>query len=230
MPKKARDFYNRSDNMKKAIVSCAVGDYYTPFLKKQAEEIKRFCPNDDHIYWSGHFPPHSRTHHQSVYGFKVHAIIEAMNRGYEQVMWIDSAFYPITTLDPLWDIITDRGVFVLKDSLLLAHHTFPRVMSYFGETYESLIEKQWTISGGSPYGFNFTKPIARKIFEEFYQAERDNTFGTAEEISISSSGNYRGHRMDETVMGFIHAKNNFPLLTVEDHKNGWTNYFATQRR
>jgi hypothetical protein len=36
--------------------------------------------------------------------------------------------------------------------------------------------------------------------------------------------------MDEAVMGFIHGKNNFPLLTVEDNKNAWTNYFATQRR
>jgi len=218
--------------MKKAIVSFAIGDYYTKFLEKQITSLKEFAPDVTHIYWKDVYPPGSHSHHESAYGFKVYAIKEALKQGFEQIIWIDSAFYAFNKLDYIWNTLSERGVYVLKDALLLAEHTMPKVMNYFGESYDSLIQKKWTTTGGSPYGFDFTKEIARTIFDQFEQAEKNNTFGTAEEVTNSSGagGFCKGHRMDESVMSFIHGKNNLPLLNVQQNPlYAWDNYFQTQR-
>ena len=218
--------------MKKAIVSFATKEYYTKFLDRQINSIKEFAPEATHIYWKDAYPPESRSHAESAYGFKVYAIKEALKRGFEQIIWIDSAFYACSKLDFIWNTLSERGIYVLKDALLLAEHTMPKVINYFGESYESLLSKQWTTTGGSPYGFDFTNPLAVKMFQEFEKAEKNNTFGTAEEVTQSSGagGFCKGHRMDESVMSFIHGKNNLPLLNVQQNNlYAWDNYFQTQR-
>jgi hypothetical protein len=199
--------------MKKAIVSCGIGGRYPGLLLRQVQKCQEFCPQYKHLFWLNCYPPNSRTHDESRYGFKVHAIREAINQGYEQVFWMDSAIYPIAPIERMWEETKKIGVFSGKDGSLLSDCSFPKVLKYFGREYEEVRNKGLTICGGSFYCFDFNHPKTMKVFEEFEQAEKDGMFGSVwDERNTPRDDKFKGTRHDEVVLAYILDKYNIELV------------------
>src|SRR4051812_45026039 len=63
------------------------------------------------LTFKNEYPPNSPRHEENPYAFKIFAIEEAINRGFDTMLLLDSSFWAIKDCTPIFDIIADRGIF-----------------------------------------------------------------------------------------------------------------------
>lgn len=181
--------------MDNSIAFCSVvqsvnerGVWYLDQQKRLLESIqevyKGYAPT---FFHSKTLPRGARPFLDSLYGFKPHAIQEAIDAGFKKVVWVDAAIIlhkPIVIDSPMVAII-DSSVLPASD----------RALKYYGMTREQ--SKNLTLVGGSFYYFDFNTPLANMIFDSWKKAEIDGIFGSQHQESFEG---LQGHRHDETCM------------------------------
>lgn len=71
------------------------------------------------LTWTDRLPPGSPPHESAPYGFKLHAIAEAMRKGFTSVLWLDAPCLAARPLDPVFAAIERDGhAFVTADDRL----------------------------------------------------------------------------------------------------------------
>lgn len=192
--------------MKEKFCFCNVsfGERYVRTQTRLRESILRFHPNAELFFWTNEYPPGSKTHTESYYGFKVHAIQYARQQGFTKIIWIDTCAvlnHPIIELFPL---VEKDGIFVVEDDNRLYRYIGDKFIESSGLSSYKDIPIEWHLVGGSIYIFDFTRSKALSIFQNWYMCEEKGDFGSA----ISLKGEYRngeercGHRMDESVLAY----------------------------
>lgn len=100
---------------KRAIVSLANnrGNYYQG-LARLGDSLKdRF--DGDFFGFMGEHSVGAPKHAENPYAFKLYALEAAIDKGYDQILWVDSSVYAIKDVQPIFDII-DRQGYVMQDS------------------------------------------------------------------------------------------------------------------
>lgn len=100
---------------KRAIVSLATerGNYYQS-LARLGDSLKgKF--DGDFFGFMGEHSVGAPKHLENPYAFKLYAIAEVLDKGYDQVLWLDSSVYAIKNVSPIFDIIEAQG-YVMQDS------------------------------------------------------------------------------------------------------------------
>lgn len=181
--------------MDNSIAFCSVVESVNEMGVKYLDQQKRLLDSINEVY-KGYAPTffHSKTLPKgarpfldSLYGFKPHAIQEALDAGYKRVVWVDSAMIlrkPISTEEPMIALI---------DSSQLPSSN--KALEYFGLKRDQI--HGINLVGGSFYYFDFNRPITQMIFGYWKQAEVDGIFGSQHQESFEG---LQGHRHDETCM------------------------------
>jgi hypothetical protein len=208
---------------KRAIVNVATGDFYCgnqqrlldSFLKS-IDNVTIFTQNDiphwntgnsydiDLLIWRDCLPHGSKPHNESPYGFKVHAIRFAFDRGYESVLWVDSPAFSIQrNVSPIFEVIEKNGYYAMSHDDPLINWTSQRMLNEFDLKAEDIADKN--LPSGSCYGFNkvFKDNL---IFDVFEMSEKKGYF----ESHMIGEGKW--HRHDETVLALILTKAKLPVL------------------
>lgn len=200
---------------KRAIVNVATGEFYCKMQSRLFDSfdkvtdksrtysgetyLQRTSNNNkgiDIILWYDCLPPGSRSHNESPYGFKVHAIKAAYEMGYTSILWLDSPAYAVKEdISPIFDKIEKEGYYAMSHIDPLENWVGNNVLEYYGIEREDL--KGLNLPSGSCYGFHFDTPriasIGRGVFEQMYDAEDDGLFKS------EVAGNIV-HRHDEAIL------------------------------
>lgn len=215
-------FYNEEPEwkilMKNKIAFCslAFGELYVAQLNRLKESILNIYPDADLFFYNEAFPKGAQTMDASMYGFKPHVIAQALNVGFEKIIFFDPAMILLGKLNYYDELLKKYSILAVQDDTLLSSVTSDKCLSYFG------VERDWLIGkhlvGGSFYYFDFTQDITKKIFAEWKAAEEAGIFGSQME---QASGQLQGHRNDETVLAMCLYLNGKTPLPYTGSKYNW---------
>lgn len=93
------------------IVSCGIGDHYAAGFREQGRRVTHYCPDAWQLFYDD-YPAGCPTQEQSQYAFKIFALERAIREGFRYVLWMDAAFSPVASIEPLWKEIERAGWYV----------------------------------------------------------------------------------------------------------------------
>jgi hypothetical protein len=185
-------------------LSVAFGEQYIEQQKRLHNSLMQFYTPAQHIMHCNGYPPNSRTHKESLYGFKVHAVRRALNWGYKRIIWLDTACVLQHPVD-YWFTL-NHPVLAAKDDNKLKGLVSDKALDWFG--YSDCPDHLHLV-GGSVYVWDFNHPDCEKIFETWARSERQGLFGAAGE-------KLGGHRHDEALLSLSMNLHGYGPVTCED--------------
>lgn len=93
------------------IVSCGIGEHYRTGLMSTRQHCERYCPEADLLMFDD-YPAGCPPHAEQMYAFKIFAMREAIERGWQYVLWMDAWFQPIASIVALWEHIRRTGWYI----------------------------------------------------------------------------------------------------------------------
>jgi hypothetical protein len=181
-------------------VSLAFGDQrYIDQQKNLRESILKVYPDANILFWTNEFPPYSKSHFESLYGFKVHAITEAIKRGFKKILWLDPAMVLVDKIDDLltYDIVAVKDEHKVHNPIHGSPLISNRMIKEYNIDVQTLYDIDWRLVGGSLIFFDFNSWIAQSIFTTWFTMESKGLFGSQQE---AASEQINGHRNDETCL------------------------------
>lgn len=115
-------------------------------------------------------PPHK----DNPYAFKIYAISKIREMGYDQILWLDASVYPVKDITPVFDWLTEKGIFLEEAGHLAGTWSPQYVLDYFGITKEQAMEMPMFSAGFC--GFDFTNPISVEFFAEWKESMLNGMF------------------------------------------------------
>ena len=164
-------------------------------------------------------PDDCKPHSKVPYQFKPFLFTDAINRGYTQVLWLDSTICVMNDLTPIFDKMRRDGV--------VAFHNegFPLKDWISDEAVQTtgidLSENPYEIMA-CVMGFDLEHPKGREIFNKWLELSQD---GKSFEDNGSTRQGFRAHRHDQAVLSALLWKEKIKLLpygnlVYEAHKDG----------
>lgn len=181
---------NTGKTQTKAIVNVSTnkGNYYKSQERLRQSLIGR---TDADVYmFKSEIEVLAPLHRDNNYAFKVYAIDKMFQKGYTQVLWLDSSVYAINDLKPIWDIIDKKGYFIQYSGWKAEEWTNDRTLKAFGLKREDM--KIPMFSSGVT-GINLNHPIGKKFFELWTKSMIDGYF----------IGDWSNHRHDQSLGSII---------------------------
>lgn len=172
------------------------------------------CDDGTLLTWCDRFPPASPPHSEVPYAFKAYAIQAAFERGYREVLWVDSSIVPIRPLEPLWKLIEQQGYWFSENLPQGQLNVAPwncgqwcadSALQPLGITREEAFQIPHVI--GTAFGLNFNHQVARHFFEEFLRLAQERTTFQGpwrnDDLEASKDARVLGHRHDQTVLSVL---------------------------
>lgn len=173
-------------------ISVAFGPRYVEQQKRLHESICKFYSPEHHLCWTDTMPPGAKSHAESLYGFKVHAVKHALDKGCTKIIWLDPACILVDKIDYYFAL--GVPVMAVKDDNKLINYIGKSALMWYSK---ASIPDNWHLVGGSLYVFDFTKAGAKEVFDSWYIAEQHGVFGSQFQ---QASGKINKHRNDESCM------------------------------
>ncbi len=164
-----------------------VGDVITYNSEK---EISEDCP----------------THEEVPYAFKAFAIREAINKGYENIIWMDSAVYAVKPLTYFLDYIEKYGyVFFNNLGFTIGDYTSDECLNNFGWDRSKAFDRPMIMA--CCFGINTNNARALRFFNDYYKAAIDGVSylgdWTNDSGQVSEDRHVKGHRHDQSVASIV---------------------------
>jgi hypothetical protein len=163
----------------------------------------------DLMLWRNVLPNGSRPHSESPYGFKVHAIKAAYERGYTSILWVDSPAYSVKEdISPIFDKIEKEGYYAMSHIDPLENWVGDTALSAVSHSVISrndLMGKN--LPSGSCYGFDMSSPIGMALQFSLVEFEKTGLFKS----EVISDGKW--HRHDEAILALLLMHFNKPVFT-----------------
>lgn len=194
----------------------------TPYVEWQQRLIQTCNQQSTRILtWTDAYPAKSRTHHQSLYGFKYHAFEYAFKLGFENVLWLDAPCYLLHNPAPIFRQIEMVGYYLIGTETPLWKHCNNRTLQLTNYVRDDLTKTAYPLLSGSFIGLNVCERY--KLLQKMIWFEREDYFLSAEEDSKQTKQfpGDGGHRHDESVLS---------ALAINGHYNvtpAWESHFNT---
>lgn len=204
------EFYCKNlDRLELSFSKCVNGTYYFDEWGGGRNVDADYYPErPDLLIWKDVLPPGSRPHLESPYGFKVHAIKEAYEKGYTSILWLDSAAYAVKEdVSPIFEKIEKEGYYAMSHEDPLENWVGFNALRYSNLTPHDLLGLN--LPSGSCYGFDLSNTDIKDLFSEFSKSESDGMF-KSEPISEG-----KWHRHDETLLALILKSYGYPIFTFD---------------
>lgn len=176
--------------------------------KRLQETIKEVGYKGDYFVFRNFEDIDSPKQDDVPYAFKPYAIKRIKDLGYNIVIWIDSAIYPIKNFNHFIEYIKTNGyIFFDNIGYTIRDHTSDNCLTYFGMSDEESWKHPMIMA--CLMGFNFDNKITCEIFDEYYNAANKIAYGgdwINNDLQVSKNPNVKGHRHDQSAMSIILAK------------------------
>lgn len=111
------------------------------------------------------------------YNVKASAWTEAVKRGYEVILWLDSSVRAIRAIEPIFDIINHEGWYFWKNGFNCAKTCDDNALQYFGITRDEAEEMPDITT--SMFGLHLGNPVSREFYNRWIQSARDGMWVTS---------------------------------------------------
>lgn len=143
-------------------------------------------------------------HIDNPYSFKVHAIMNAINSGYTEILWLDASVWAVAPIHPIFDIISDQGYFFEGNGCFLGEWCSDKVLEFYKIDRDAAMDIPM-VQGGF-MGFNLKNSIGNNLFSCLNTAYDNELFkGDWNNIgnSVSDDNRVKGHRHEQSCMSAI---------------------------
>ena len=130
---------------------------------------------------------------ESMYGFKPHAVQQALGLGHRLIVWMDPSVLPLEDVSTIFEQLSQTDMLVIKGDNHINKMTNEKAFRHFG------IRPDVNHIGGTIYAFNFNNERTINAFQYWKQAETLGIFGNQDEFM-------KGHWADESCMALSMAK------------------------
>lgn len=113
-------------------------------------------------------------HDDNPYAFKLYAIDHVRKMGFSKILWLDTSVYAVRPVEPVFNWMADKGVFMEEAGHLVGTWSPSRVLTYFGITKEQADNMPMFAAGYC--GIDFTNPVGVAFFAEWWRAMRNDMF------------------------------------------------------
>lgn len=198
------------------IVSCGIGAHYEAGFREQGRRVTHFCPDAWQLFYDD-YPLGCPAQAEQQYAFKIFALDRAIQEGFRYVLWMDTAFSPLRSLEPLWRVLETRGWYVppqgdakldrwCSDDALEAFNIDRATARRIPLVYSGLV------------GLDVSRVNRKAIFKSWKSFYERGTFngchvnnpgqprkpwGQKWQGHVSHDPEVQGHRHDESALSFI---------------------------
>lgn len=187
---------NPNEVVKRCIVNLATNKHYLKGQKRLIDSLDYTkCTYDCTIFnYSDTDTVNSPKHEDNPYAFKIYAIDRLRSNGYNQILWLDASVYAVKNIEPVFDWLTEKGIFLEEAGHLCGTWAPQYVLDYFGITKDDAMQMPMFAAGYC--GFDFTNPISIEFFAEWKESMLNGMF----------KGNWQESRHDMTCGSIIANK------------------------
>ncbi len=197
--------------MNPIVINVSCGGRYPPMAKRLKKHLRRIKYNGDTKIWINEYPPDCPSHDTINYAFKSWAFKWALDQGYEEILWMDSAIMPQKPLDAIFEHMGTRGYLLLQNGWDVLTWTSEACLRAMEVTDEEA--KNMTLLMANMMGLNFSHEITREFFLKywFWCQEPDVMNGSwinddkpgSNHGICSSNPATKGHRHDQSVASIL---------------------------
>lgn len=181
--------------MSRVVLDVAVGDHFARGQRRLARALDAVGEGAARMFWQ-EWP--GRPHREVPYGFKVDAFQAAVERGYEQLFWMDSSVIPARPIGEAWEWAALHGVFMPEDGWTCDQWTSDRALGYFGLDRDEVA--QWRTGFATMLAVDLAVEAGREFLRRWTEARDAGAFlGRHRNRDQTESEDRRclGHRHDQ---------------------------------
>lgn len=147
-------------------------------------------------------PPHS----QVPYGFKPYLFKEAYDKGYRQILWLDSTIVVSRDLAPIFKEMKKRGVIAFHN---LGHDLNKWISDIAAKNLDLDLSKPIPQTMACCMGFDLDHSDGKRIFDKWYEMAQD---GESFQNNPGSFPGHVSHRHDQSIISGLLSKEPIKML------------------
>lgn len=158
---------------KRCVVNLATGQFRTG-QRRLHSNMLYYNQSIPLLLWGSEAELFAPLHTENPYAFKIYAIEAARNMGYDQVLWVDASVYPVKDITPVFDWLTEKGIFLEEAGHYAGQWANEQALNYFELTKEQAMQMPMFSAGYC--GFDFRNPTSQEFFAEWKEAMLNGIF------------------------------------------------------
>lgn len=183
--------YWKNPNIKRCIVNFST-EQFIDGVERLCDSLGNETDNEGEtiLLYSKYEYLQAPSHSDNPYAFKIYAIEHARD-AYNQILWLDASVYAVKDISPVWDWLTNKGIFLEEAGHMVGNWCNDYTLNYFGITRKQAMQMPMFAAGY--VGFDFTNPISIEFFARWKESMLNGCF----------KGSWKDHRHDMTAGSII---------------------------
>jgi hypothetical protein len=140
--------------------------------------------------------------------FKYYLMHEMAEKGYTQILWLDSSMWAVRSIEPIFERIATDGYYLVQQGWNTGQWCADSALAPLGITREESFDIPQLVGGIS--GVNLEHDLGRQFYEEMWRLAREKTafIGPRSKSQGFCSNDPRvlGHRSDQTCASVVAHK------------------------
>ena len=174
---------------------------YIKGQKRLARSLKEQGFEGDFITWNAEHQFDCPQHKRIPYAFKPYTLDWARKEGYDTALWLDTSFWAIKPVEPVFKIIDEEGYLIQNDGNRLGNWSHDKCLKKFGITRDEAMQVRMFSAGCT--GLNFHNKTAIEFLDLWIEASKDGEsfqgpWKNSKSV-ISKDSRCKGHRHDMTI-------------------------------
>ena len=145
----------------------------------------------------------SPLHDENPYAFKPYCFYDALNKGYEKILWLDSSVWAVKDLQPIFDILENEKYFMLDSGHYIDRWINENCLNYFDLKMDDLQGQRLFVAG--LFGLNLKDDTCIDFLSKWKLAADNGAF----------KGSWKDHRHDMTCGSVILNRLGMELKVAE---------------
>lgn len=212
-------------NHKACLISCGIGGHYAVGIDRLQRSLNFVGWGGDTMFWKDY--PEGCPKHEGAgqYNFKLYAFEEAFRKGYTVVLWADASIYAVQNPMPVFDHISEHGLYFFKSGYSLAQTATDNLLKTEGVERDTVDEVSEFATG--LVGINIENPKGEEFFKRWKHAMEWGLFAGNRVQDRTDSKDYRFQfsRQDQSAASMVLHK--MGVKTAGEDRD-WVAYFSTQ--
>lgn len=183
------------------IISCGVGGWYPRGIDRLSTSLIEHQWKGASLFFRN-YPLGCPTHEVSPYAFKIHALNQAIQKGFTKILWLDASIWAIKDPAPFFEYIKKHGYYFFKTGYNCAQSCNDRILDYIGKSRDEA-EKMTEAATGC-VGLDLKNHFGREFYMNWIKFMKDGMFhGSRLHDDQSKDPRFLFHRQDQSAASLI---------------------------
>jgi hypothetical protein len=190
---------------KRCLINFAKGKWYPAGQERLKQSFLKNGFDGDFLFYQNEKDVGCHLHSEIPYTFKAYMFKEAMDKGYEQIIWADSAIELVKDIHKIYNQLDTEGYFLLLNGWYTGEWCADSALEPLGITREEALTIPHLMT--NVVGFDVRYENSVRFIEEFFEKAKSGVsfYGAwkNDKHQVSMDDRVLGHRHDQTVASII---------------------------